>query len=234
TNGQAVYPTPVVGMVGLIPDLDQTVGAGFKEPGDLVVLLGETKEELGGSEYLKLVHGVVAGSPPELDLSRERAVQELCRQAIRKGLLHSAHDCSEGGLAVALAESCLLGGWGAETEITLGQAGAGRLSLAAALFAESQSRILVSLPERNLEELQRLAEELGVPLQVLGRVKGKRLRVAVKDLPGESGAAVATSETTGGAAGATPHDVGLAKLVVDLPLEIMERAWREAIAWAMS
>ncbi|MBC7342111.1 MAG: phosphoribosylformylglycinamidine synthase subunit PurL [Clostridia bacterium] len=234
TNGQAVYPTPVVGMVGLIPDLDQTVGAGFKEPGDLVVLLGQTKEELGGSEYLKVVCGMVAGSPPELDLSRERAVQELCRQAIRKGLLHSAHDCSEGGLTVALAESCLLGGWGAEAEITLGQAGGSPLSLAAALFAETQSRILVSLPERNLEELQRLAEELGVPLQVLGRVKGKRLQIAVKDLPEESGAAVAAGEATGGAAGATPHDVGLAKLVVDLPLEIMERAWREAIAWAMS
>lgn len=244
TNGQAVYPTPVVGMVGLVPDLDQMVGAGFKEPGDLIVLLGQTKEELGGSEYLKLVHRMVAGLPPEIDLHQERGVQELCRQAVRSGLLHSAHDCSEGGLAVALAESCLLGGWGAEVEITLGQPGASRLSLAAALFAETQSRILVSLPERNLEELKRRAEELGVPLQVLGQVGGQRLQIAVGDgssnKGARAGAGAGASASVAGAATvsketpAGPGEASLTERAVDLPLEMVERAWREAIPWAMS
>src|SRR5262249_26059235 len=107
TDAQAVLPTPTVGVVGLVPDLTRTFGAAFQREGDKIGLLGITQGSLGGSEYLKVLHGVTAGMPPRLDAVRELAVQRLVRQLVRAGLLSSAHDCGDGGLLVALAESCI-------------------------------------------------------------------------------------------------------------------------------
>ncbi|HEX2183996.1 MAG TPA: phosphoribosylformylglycinamidine synthase subunit PurL, partial [Chloroflexota bacterium] len=104
--GEPIYPTPIVGVLGVLEDVARHCPSTFRRGGDLIVLLGETRESLGASEYLEVVHGLVAGQVPELDLDLEAGVQALCRAAIEQGLLHSAHDCSDGGLAVALVECC--------------------------------------------------------------------------------------------------------------------------------
>ena len=106
--GGAVYPTPVIGMVGVVESLDHVTPATFSHDGDEIVLLGEPTNELGGSEYLKTIHGIVAGAPPECDLARERALIEALLEAIALGAVRSAHDCSDGGFAVALAESAIM------------------------------------------------------------------------------------------------------------------------------
>src|SRR5437763_16044877 len=108
----AIYPTPVVGMIGLIDDYSKRLGAGLRAEGDFVLLIGSSHNDLGGTEYLKVEHGHVAGRPPALDLVRERAVSRLILTAAHAGLLRSAHDCSDGGMLVALAEACLLAGFG--------------------------------------------------------------------------------------------------------------------------
>jgi phosphoribosylformylglycinamidine synthase len=167
----SVYPTPVVGMLGLISDLSKHITMAFKEPRDLIAILGETRPELGGSEYLKVVHNLIKGKPPELDLERERAVQQCLLEANNNRLIRSAHDLSEGGLAVALAECCIAGDVGAQIRSPLTSHGE-RVNW---LFSESQSRILISLRDRNLFLLERLAKRFGVPLSILGRVSGKKL-----------------------------------------------------------
>src|SRR6185312_8122663 len=112
-GGEAgIHPTPVIGMVGLIDDYARRLEAGFRNEGDFVLLVGSSSNDLGGSEYLKVEHGLVAGRPPSLDLTREKAVTSLVLAAAKSGLLRSAHDCAEGGMLVALAECCLLGGIG--------------------------------------------------------------------------------------------------------------------------
>ncbi|HUU37904.1 MAG TPA: phosphoribosylformylglycinamidine synthase subunit PurL [Candidatus Desulfaltia sp.] len=171
TEGTSIHPTPVLGVVGLIDDLDKLVGPGFQEDGDSIVLLGENREELGGSEYLRTVHGLENGRPPGIDLEREKAVQELCREAIGKGLLRSAHDLSEGGLAVCAAECCLLSGTRIGCAIGLDD----KLRPDALLFAESQSRLLVSTAARHLSQLLKLAEERAIPAKAVGQVGGKEL-----------------------------------------------------------
>ncbi|HEV8342474.1 MAG TPA: phosphoribosylformylglycinamidine synthase subunit PurL [Candidatus Binatia bacterium] len=171
TDGVPIYPTPVVGMVGLLPKVERHVTPWFKSSGDLVVLLGRNREELGGSEYLKLAHGLVRGTPPWIDLRLERAVQQCCLKAIERGMIRSAHDISEGGLAVALVECCVGG-----SEKSLGV----KIDLPetmrqdARLFGESQSRIIVSIKENDLSRLETIAEKEGVPVQVLGEVGGSR------------------------------------------------------------
>ena len=171
TDSKPIYPTPTVGMVGLLAKLKRVVTPWFKFPGDIVVLLGRTREELGGSEYLKLIHGLVKGTPPWIDLKLEQAVQNCCLEAIDRGILRSAHDISDGGLAVSLAECCIGGpdrplGVRIEThEMIRGDA---------LLFSESPSRIVVSLEEKNLAQLQELAAELRVPMHVIGTVGGAR------------------------------------------------------------
>ena len=169
--GEAIYPTPVIGMLGLLDDVDNRVGSAFVREGDLVVLLGETKDELGGSEYLKVIHGRVAGPPPSIDWSAEKGLIECLTRAAGSGMLASAHDLSEGGLAVALAESCIQGGMGA------GVKPAGDLPLHVLLFSESQSRALVSVQPAKLEALEEIAGGLGVPLEVIGRTGGGILEV---------------------------------------------------------
>src|SRR4030095_15050430 len=103
---KAIYPTPIIGVVGVIEDARHVVSRTFKRDGDSVILLGEDVVKLGGGEYLRPVHGLVRGDAPELDLNRERSLQTVVSQAAAAGLLQSAHDCSDGGIAVTLAESC--------------------------------------------------------------------------------------------------------------------------------
>ncbi|MEK3856513.1 phosphoribosylformylglycinamidine synthase subunit PurL [Cytobacillus sp. FSL H8-0458] len=151
TNGTAIYPTPVIGMVGLVDDIDHVTTQSFKAAGDLIYLVGETKDEFGGSELQKMVHGRIFGKAPELDLEKEEKAQEQILQAIRSGLVASAHDVAEGGLAVAAAES-LIGskGLGADIRVT-GNA-------TSALFSESQSRFLLSVKKENQEAFERLVD----------------------------------------------------------------------------
>ena len=165
----AIYPTPVIGMVGLIADYNKRLGAGLRAEGDFVMLVGSTHNDLGGSEYLMLEHEVVAGRPPALDLSRERAVQRLVLTAAENRLLHSAHDCAEGGMLVALAESCLLGGIGVRCP---GLRPESPLRMDAAFFGESPSRFIVSLSSRAMPELQSLARRHHVEISLLGLAGG--------------------------------------------------------------
>ena len=170
TRGDAIFPTPIVGALGLTQDVDKRAGAAFRQPGDIVVLLGASTidasaEALAGSEYLEICHNLIAGRP-SIDLDLEARVQALCRRAISEGLLASAHDCSDGGLAVAIAESCILGGLGFTANFNI----EGRWD--AALFGETQSRIVISLPPQNLPRLQALANNIEVPIVNLGTVSG--------------------------------------------------------------
>jgi phosphoribosylformylglycinamidine synthase len=169
--GEAIYPTPVVGMVGLIGNMANRLTIGFPAEGLAVVMVGDTKDELGGSEYLKRIHGLVAGKPPSLDLRMEKSVQATCIEAIRLGLIQSAHDCSEGGAAVALLECCCAGGVGASLEV---DEGADALSW---LFSESQSRFVVTIEDKDLPSLEDLAVKRQVPYTVLGRTAGDRLKI---------------------------------------------------------
>jgi len=175
TDGRPIPPTPTIALVGLLADVEHLTSQWFKAEGDAIVLLGRTREELGGSEYLATMHGIARGTPPWIDLSVEMQVQRLCREAIREGILRSAHDVSEGGLAVALAESCMSAPdgsqWGAEIEIQ------GSIRPDAWMFGESQSRILVSLRRKHLGRLRELAAQADVPTTVLGEVRGRRLRI---------------------------------------------------------
>ena len=174
TDGVPIYPTPTIGMVGLLPEVERVVTPWFKAAGDIVVLLGRTREELGGSEYLKVIHHVVKGTPPWIDLKLEHAIQNCCVDAIDRGIVRSAHDISDGGLAVALAECCMSG-----PDKPLGVRIEMREMIRgdALLFSESQSRIIVSLQEKDLGQLQEIASGHGVPLQVIGAVGGSRLSI---------------------------------------------------------
>ena len=170
TEGVSIHPTPTVAMVGLLEDVERIATPWFKEEGDLVALLGSNRGELGGSEYLKVVHDRVAGRPPAVDLTLERGVQRTCRAAVEAGLLSSAHDVSEGGLAVALAEACF-GDPGIGAVIDLEPEGRPD----AFLFGESHSRIVVSLKEQDYVRLQELASMENTSCGVIGRVGGTRL-----------------------------------------------------------
>ncbi|MHB8895903.1 MAG: phosphoribosylformylglycinamidine synthase subunit PurL [Candidatus Geothermincolia bacterium] len=170
--GEAIYPTPVIGMLGLMPDVEDRVTSSFKNMDDRIMLLGETHDELGGSEYLKVIHGKVAGRPPAVDWDAETALVKLLTEAASQHLLASAHDLSEGGLAVALAESCMQGGHGARVDIPE------ILEPHVMLFSETQARALVSVSPENLAAFQELAGKLGVPLREIGLVGGDTVRVA--------------------------------------------------------
>ncbi len=171
----AIYPTPVIGMVGLVQDLDHITTQSFKREGDVILLLGETEAELGGSEFQYVMHGVTEGRPPRIDLEREKKLQDAVLAAIRNGWVNSAHDLSDGGLAVALAESCIGGGLGAEVDVST------ELRNDIALFSESQSRILLSAAPDRAELLRRWMDEQGVPCRVLGTVRGSELSVRVNN-----------------------------------------------------
>ena len=170
----AVDPTPVIGMIGLLEHAG-TITAAFRDDRDAILLLGETREELGGSEYLALIHRRKAGKSPRVDLARERALQQVMLAAAAQGLIKSAHDCSDGGLAVALAESCV-----ADERRPVGAAirlPQPRIRLDALLFGESAGRIVVSCEPHHVERLEQLARQHAVPAAVIGRVGGARLSI---------------------------------------------------------
>ncbi len=194
SQGTAIYPTPIVGALGLLEDVRLHCGAGFPEEGLAVVLLGADRltaraSDLAGSEYLNTMHGSVRGRP-RIDLPLERRVQAFCRGLIADGLVKSAHDCSDGGLAVALAECCILGdgriGGGRPVGFTASDefvAGIPR-RWDAALFGETPSRILVAVKPQALDVVHRLAAESSVPAMTLGITGGERLNIGiVLDLP---------------------------------------------------
>jgi phosphoribosylformylglycinamidine synthase len=169
--GQPIYPTPTVGLVGLIDDIDFACTMDFKDEGDVIVLVGESEAELGGSEYLKVEHDLVTGRPPTLDLELEAAVQNVVIDGIRAGLVKSAHDCAEGGIAVALAESCIAGDIGADVHLH------DDLPPVASLFGETQSRIVVTVAEEDSDALVDRLIEAQVPYSVIGTVGGLRLSI---------------------------------------------------------
>jgi phosphoribosylformylglycinamidine synthase len=174
TSGKAIYPTPTVGMVGLIDDIENHVDRWFKEEGDIIALLGENLEELGGSEYLKLIHSIDGGRPPAIDFNKEKKVQGACLEAIKAGIIKNAHDASEGGLAAALAECCFSPGRSLGATIELKFNG---IRPDAVLFGETQSRIIVSFNERDLDKVKGIVEAKGAPFSVIGRVGGGSFKI---------------------------------------------------------
>ncbi len=179
TDGKAIYPTPVLGVVGLIEDAQTVIGRGFRETGDVIFLLGDSRHELGGSEYLKVVHDMVRGVPPELDLKAERALQQLLVAAVREGLARSAHDCAEGGLAITLAE-CTFGTGRIGLNVDLvGVDTADAWVAASTLFSESASRVVVSVAPERAAAFQQRAKDFGVPARDIGTTGTARVRVLI-------------------------------------------------------
>ncbi|PYJ27400.1 MAG: phosphoribosylformylglycinamidine synthase subunit PurL [Verrucomicrobia bacterium] len=205
-----VDPTPTIAMVGLIDDEKHITTQWFKNHGDVIILVGTVVPRgrddagagingpgynLGGSSYLKVCHGLKVGPPPHIDLAHEIKVQNAVRDLIREGLIKSAHDCSEGGLAVALAESCFNPEklFGAKADCSRRPAGdaqgtmqtnqrhASHSEAATALFNESQSRIIISVAPENLDKAESILRERAVPFQQLGKVEGDQLRIQVED-----------------------------------------------------
>ena len=175
TQGKAIYPTPTIGALGLLDQVSQHVTTAFRDPGDVVILLGASEvrgeaRSLAGSEYLELIHGTLAGRP-SIDLHLERAVQTACRRGITENLLKSAHDCSDGGLTVTLAECCIAGEVGFQGTFD----STGRWD--AALFGEDQSRIVVTLSPDKQAHLENICKEESVPWTVIGHVGGDSLSI---------------------------------------------------------
>ena len=169
TVKSAVYPTPTIGMIGLLEDINFATTQYFKDIGDVIILLGKPSDTIDGSEYLAVEHNTIAGHAPKF----EQKIQNICFEAIREGLIKSAHDCSEGGLAVALAESCFnprgLLGVNIEMEITY------RPDIE--LFGESHSRIIVSLEEKEIPSLIKIIKKYDSPYQILGKVTGQKFQI---------------------------------------------------------
>lgn len=173
----AVYPTPTIGMVGLVEELKHITTSYFKDEGDVIYLLGEDKEEIGGSEYLKIIHNIVAGDCPQINLDEEKKLQETLLSLIRKGLIKSAHDISEGGIVSALAECCIINQEkqiGCEVEIPI------KTRKDFSLFSESQSRVIISTSESNSNKLELELKKSEISFHKLGVVRGDSLKI--KDL----------------------------------------------------
>jgi len=188
TEGRGVLPTPVIGMLGLIEDVKRVIQPGFKNPGDFIALLGTTRDDLSISQYaagrkpavregdVTLADARASDTRvPVLDLESEIAVQTACRRAAENGLLRSAHDCSDGGLAVALAECCFSSlnraAFGADLDIT------GEYDLATRLFSETPSRIIISFDESALGDIEEIVAAAACPMTLLGNVGSNRLRI---------------------------------------------------------
>jgi phosphoribosylformylglycinamidine synthase len=202
TDGKAIYPTPVIGVVGLLERAERVLTGRFQRPGDAIILLGSGSGELGGSEYLKVLYDRVSGLPPQLDLESERALQDLLVALAGDRLIRSAHDCSDGGVAMALAE-CTFGSDDRGADVALAAVSVARdprLNVAAALFGESASRVIVSVPPERVEDVLGRAGAKGVPARMIGKTGGRHLRV-----------------TVGGEA------------AIDVPVGELERIWTSAI-----
>ena len=178
TNGLSIYPTPMLGMVGLIESVEHTMTQWFKQDGDVIILLGKTKEDLGGSEYLKVLHHREQGSPPFLSLETEQSLHDFLLKVIREGIVQSAHDCSDGGLAVALVESCISGP--AERRGAVVRLSLDALRRDALLFGESQSRVVLSVKPELADRVLKLAGDAAVPATKIGTVGGDRFVVEVE------------------------------------------------------
>lgn len=209
TNGEPIYPTPTIGMVALHEDLNRLTTPGFKNPGDVIILLGETRDELGGSEYLKVVHGQVGGDAPELDLAFEQKLQKAVLAAIHQGIVTAAHDVAEGGLAVALAEMAIAAepqARGCQVSLFMNE---GRMD--GHLFGESQSRIILTCGRDDVMALRSTLIEHGVPHRLVGDVN-------------------ATSQFTLAAlSSGTQEGIFRREELINLPVQQMEKAHKEAI-----
>jgi phosphoribosylformylglycinamidine synthase len=208
----SILPTPQVGVVGLLADLDRLVGPALGADGDLVLLLGTATPGLAGSEYARLAGLASEDGPPVLDLAAEAALQRCVRAAIDRRLLQSAHDVGEGGLAVALAESAIWGRRGARLRVAVASSPAGDL------FGESPSRVVVSCRPADAPGLRHQAADHGVPIVELGTVGGGRL---VIELAGA------------GATGAAEERGSRVADSLDVPVEELDRAWRTGLARAL-
>jgi len=183
--------------------VDRYCSPDFKREGDLVILLGECKDDLGGSEYLKLIFGLKMGDSPRISLEREKAVQRTCLEAIKAGLINSAHDCSEGGLAVTLAECCILNSSqkiGAIIDL-LPSHFPFSLRTDSLFFGETQSRLVVSCRPEDFNQIRDLAHKNKAPLVKLGKVEGDKLIIGVKG-----------------------------KKLIDIGLDELEKLWRRALS----
>ncbi|BAY27305.1 phosphoribosylformylglycinamidine synthase II [Calothrix sp. NIES-2100] len=180
-NPQPIYPTPVVGMVGLIPDISKICGQAWQTAGDVIYLLGllpTSNDNLGASEYLATIHNTIAGKPIKVDFESERRIQKVCREGIRAGWIRSAHDCAEGGLAIALAESCIAGNLGAQITLELPANQSTRLDTL--LFGEGGGQIFVSVASEQQEIWESyLQEHLGQQWQKLGTVVNSEMGLGV-------------------------------------------------------
>ncbi len=170
----AVYPTPVIGMLGLIEDVEHITQSGFRGEGDRIILLGRNRDEISGSEYLATWHGIVGGDAPFIDLEEERRLHLLLLQLIRGGLVRSAHDVSDGGLAVTLAECCFLGGAPVGATVQLPAEGIRKDAL---LFGESQSRVVVSCDAAQVAAVLAQSAAAGIEAADIGVTGGTRLRI---------------------------------------------------------
>jgi phosphoribosylformylglycinamidine synthase len=169
TGDAAIHPTPVVGVLGVLDDVTRRTPMAFRNPGDTLLLLGATREELGGSAWAWEVHGHLGGRPPAVDLQAEKALSQVLIAATREGLLTAAHDLSDGGLAIALVESCLRGNSGARIALD-GDA-------FVALFSESAGRAVVAVSPGQQDQVTALCSRHGVPVQEIGVVEGDALSV---------------------------------------------------------
>jgi phosphoribosylformylglycinamidine synthase len=182
TGGRAIYPSPVLGIVGLIDDVTRAVGRGFPSGGLDLVVLGDNRGDIAGTEYLQVLHGIVRGRPPLPDLDHERRLHRLLPAAARAGLLASANDIAKGGLAVTVAEGCFAGGIGVEVDLPAVEPSA-LPAATATLFGETPGVVVVSVAPSVRHALLGLAGECGVSARVIGRTGGARLRIAVDGRP---------------------------------------------------
>jgi phosphoribosylformylglycinamidine synthase len=174
TDGESIHPTPVVGMLGVLDDTEKQVDIAFRNAGDMIVLLGKTKAELGGSEYAWTLHRHLGGTPPELDLEQEKALIDTLVSLAGEGLMSAAHDCSEGGLGVTLAEMAIAGRLGARIDPT-----APGSAPYIWLFSESASRVVVTCSEADLDRVLDAAALRGVPAEIIGIVGGDSVNVGI-------------------------------------------------------
>jgi phosphoribosylformylglycinamidine synthase len=190
TEGRGILPTPVIGMIGLVEDVRRLVQPGFKQDGDVVALLGVTGDDISISEYAATIGGlstdqmIANGTVPKIDLQTEVAVQTVCLEAAEAGLLRSAHDCSDGGLAVALAECCFSSlnrdAMGANVALskTSPEGPLNSLPTSSALFSETPSRIIISFPSSSRDAIESIAARNNCPLTLIGHVGGNSLRIS--------------------------------------------------------
>jgi phosphoribosylformylglycinamidine synthase len=215
TEGRGILPTPVIGMIGLVEDVRRVVQPGFKNDGDLIALLGTTSDDLSNSEYAAVIEGrstekmIVGGEVPKINLQTELAVQTTCLAAAEAGLLNSAHDCADGGLAVALAECCFasLNRPAIGADITIPDALTGSLAAITTLFSESPSRIIISFSESSRATVESLAEQENCRLNIIGHVGGQRLRIKLDKGTGQE-----------------------AEKVIDMPVSELENVWRGSLS----